>query len=69
MAEIRTANTPPIPADTYRLRLPGPIAVPERVRAAIARPVVSHRGPVSIGLATGIGGLVLFAVLLGAFFR
>lgn len=32
------------PADTYRLRLPGPIAVPERVRAAIARPIVSHRG-------------------------
>ena len=32
-------------ADTYRLRLPGPIAVPERVRAAIARPIVSHRGP------------------------
>lgn len=33
------------PADTYRLRLPGPIAVPERVRQAIARPVLSHRGP------------------------
>ena len=29
----------------YRLRLPGPTAVPERVRAAMARPVVSHRGP------------------------
>jgi aspartate aminotransferase-like enzyme len=29
----------------YRLRLPGPTAVPERVREAIARPVVSHRGP------------------------
>jgi aspartate aminotransferase-like enzyme len=29
----------------YRLRLPGPTAVPERVRQAIARPVVSHRGP------------------------
>jgi aspartate aminotransferase-like enzyme len=28
----------------YRLRLPGPTAVPERVRQAIARPVVSHRG-------------------------
>ncbi len=34
-----------LPADTYRLRLPGPIAVPERVRMAIARPIVSHRGP------------------------
>jgi aspartate aminotransferase-like enzyme len=30
---------------SYRLRLPGPTAVPERVRAAIACPVVSHRGP------------------------
>ena len=27
------------------MRLPGPTAVPERVRQAIARPVVSHRGP------------------------
>jgi aspartate aminotransferase-like enzyme len=29
----------------YRLRMPGPAAVPERVRAACALPVVSHRGP------------------------
>src|SRR5215471_9295116 len=29
----------------YRLRLPGPTSVPERVRQAIARPVLSHRGP------------------------
>jgi aspartate aminotransferase-like enzyme len=29
----------------YRLRLPGPTTVPERVRAAMAQPVVSHRGP------------------------
>jgi aspartate aminotransferase-like enzyme len=29
----------------YRLRLPGPTAVPERVRAATALPVLSHRGP------------------------
>jgi aspartate aminotransferase-like enzyme len=29
----------------YRLRLPGPAAVPERVRAAIAQPVLNHRGP------------------------
>jgi aspartate aminotransferase-like enzyme len=29
----------------YRLRLPGPTDVPERVRQAIARPVLSHRGP------------------------
>src|SRR5689334_4595883 len=33
-----------IPAD-YRLRLPGPTAVPQRVRNALALPVVSHRGP------------------------
>jgi aspartate aminotransferase-like enzyme len=29
----------------YRLRLPGPTAVPERVRQATARPVLNHRGP------------------------
>jgi aspartate aminotransferase-like enzyme len=29
----------------YRLRLPGPAAVPERVRAALALPALSHRGP------------------------
>ena len=29
----------------YRLRLPGPTAVPERVRQAMARPVLAHRGP------------------------
>ena len=29
----------------YRLRLPGPTAIPERVRQAIARPVLNHRGP------------------------
>jgi aspartate aminotransferase-like enzyme len=29
----------------YRLRLPGPTEVPERVRQAVARPVVNHRGP------------------------
>lgn len=28
----------------YRLRIPGPISVPERVRQANARPVVNHRG-------------------------
>ena len=41
---------PPLPTttslpSTYRLRMPGPAAVPERVRAAVALPVVSHRGP------------------------
>jgi len=29
----------------YRLRLPGPTAVPERVQKAIAGPVLNHRGP------------------------
>jgi aspartate aminotransferase-like enzyme len=38
------ANVRSVPAD-YRLRLPGPVAVPERVRAALAQPVLSHRGP------------------------
>ena len=33
-----------LPMD-YRLRLPGPTDVPERVRQAIARPVLNHRGP------------------------
>jgi aspartate aminotransferase-like enzyme len=29
----------------YRLRLPGPTTVPERVRQALATPMISHRGP------------------------
>ncbi len=32
-----------IPSD-YRLRIPGPTTVPERVRQAMALPVLSHRG-------------------------
>lgn len=39
------ANANALAADTYRLRLPGPIAVPERVRLAMTKPVMSHRGP------------------------
>ncbi len=35
-----SAEKPP-----YRLRLPGPTTVPERVRLAAASPVVNHRGP------------------------
>lgn len=34
----------PTPAN-YRLRLPGPTEVPERVRQALARPILNHRGP------------------------
>jgi aspartate aminotransferase-like enzyme len=30
---------------TYRLRLPGPTTVPERVQQAIAGPMLNHRGP------------------------
>lgn len=36
--------------NAYRLRMPGPTAVPERVRQAIARPVLSHRGPEFVAL-------------------
>jgi aspartate aminotransferase-like enzyme len=35
---------PPAVAADYRLRLPGPTAVPERVRAALMQPVLAHRG-------------------------
>jgi aspartate aminotransferase-like enzyme len=38
------ANAVTVPAD-YRLRLPGPAAVPEQVRIAAMTPIVSHRGP------------------------
>jgi aspartate aminotransferase-like enzyme len=33
----------PVPSG-YRLRMPGPAAIPERVRAATALPILSHRG-------------------------
>jgi aspartate aminotransferase-like enzyme len=33
----------PVPTG-YRLRMPGPAAIPERVRAATALPILSHRG-------------------------
>jgi aspartate aminotransferase-like enzyme len=39
------ANSEPASVLPYRLRLPGPAAVPERVRAATAEPILSHRGP------------------------
>src|ERR1700704_1959952 len=39
---LMTANA--VPSD-YRLRMPGPAPVPERVRAAAALPMLSHRGP------------------------
>ncbi|MGX0963958.1 aspartate aminotransferase-like enzyme [Bradyrhizobium japonicum] len=43
---MTTTNTPnAIAATGYRLRLPGPTEVPERVRQAMARVVVNHRGP------------------------
>jgi aspartate aminotransferase-like enzyme len=50
--EIQAVNVSPPPPvlgtvvpPGYRLRLPGPAAVPERVRAALALPVLNHRGP------------------------
>ena len=40
-SRLTTASA--IPSD-YRLRMPGPAAVPERVRTATALPILSHRG-------------------------
>ncbi|WP_332812594.1 pyridoxal-phosphate-dependent aminotransferase family protein [Sphingomonas sp.] len=37
-------STPSSPAYPYRLRIPGPISIPERVRSATAQPIVNHRG-------------------------
>jgi aspartate aminotransferase-like enzyme len=34
----------------YRLRLPGPTSVPERVRQAMAQPTLNHRGPEFIAI-------------------
>src|SRR5687767_8048068 len=44
-SDATKSNAQSFPADTYRLRLPGPVPAPERVRQAIARPVLNHRGP------------------------
>ncbi|MGH1590200.1 pyridoxal-phosphate-dependent aminotransferase family protein [Methylobacterium phyllosphaerae] len=43
MTDFGTLSAP-VPTG-YRLRLPGPTEVPERVRQAMARMVVNHRGP------------------------
>jgi aspartate aminotransferase-like enzyme len=45
-------------AGPYRLRLPGPTEVPERVRQATARPVVNHRGPEFRSLLARTEGLI-----------
>ena len=42
ISPLTTGKTFP---SVYRLRMPGPAAVPERVRAACALPIMSHRGP------------------------
>ena len=42
----------------YRLRMPGPAAVPERVRAACALPVISHRGVEFRGLLSEVTHLL-----------
>ena len=39
------SHDPFAPPLGYRLRLPGPTEVPEAVRAALARPMINHRGP------------------------
>lgn len=39
------SHDPFTPPPGYRLRLPGPTEVPEAVRAALARPMINHRGP------------------------
>ncbi|WP_336813086.1 pyridoxal-phosphate-dependent aminotransferase family protein [Bosea sp. MMO-172] len=38
-------TTTPASPYPYRLRLPGPISIPERIRQATARPIINHRGP------------------------
>jgi len=35
----------PLPGLPYRLRLPGPTVVPDRVLRAMGKPIVAHRGP------------------------
>ena len=42
MPAVALGNAPH--PETYRLRIPGPTTVPERVRMAMARPVYAHRG-------------------------
>jgi aspartate aminotransferase-like enzyme len=42
----------------YRLRLPGPTAVPQRVRDAMARPMVGHRGPEFREVLVGVENLL-----------
>ena len=42
----------------YRLRLPGPTAVPDRVRRATSRPVLSHRGPEFRGILADTASLL-----------
>jgi len=42
---VPNENTPLINGKPYRLRLPGPTAVPLRVREASAQTILNHRGP------------------------
>ena len=59
------AGLPPtarfIPSD-YRLRLPGPAAIPERVRAATALPMLSHRGPEFRGVLDEVTNMVFVII-------
>ena len=43
---------------TYRLRLPGPTEVPERVLQATARPILNHRGPEFAEMLGEVAGLL-----------
>src|SRR5687768_14602303 len=62
-ARVRPASIPEagkqvVPSSNYRLRLPGPTRVPERVQRAIARPVVNHRGPEFRGVLSHVEELI-----------
>ena len=41
---ISDSSAGPLPGLPYRLRLPGPTAVPDRILRAAAKPIVAHRG-------------------------
>lgn len=47
-----------VPALPYRLRSPGPIEIPERVRQATARPMINHRGSEMRGILHNIQKLI-----------
>ena len=48
----------------YRLRLPGPTAVPDRVLQAAAQPMIAHRGPEFLARFKAIQDQLLLATYL-----